>query len=74
MFAPLSLNLSFSLASVFTGMASKCHSETLMEVTAGKLHPLLRQGQYYMSEGQFPKCSDSSLSISAPSARSHALP
>lgn len=74
MFAPLSLNLSCSLASVLTGMASKCHSETLMEITAGKLHPLLRQDQCYMGEGQFPKCSDSSITISAASARSHTLP
>lgn len=69
MLAPLCLNLSCSLASVFTGMASKCHSETFMEITAGKLHPLVRQGQCYMGEGQFPKCSDSSVSISVASAR-----
>lgn len=69
MLALLSLNLS-CLASVFTGMASKCHSEMLMEITAGKLHPLLRQGQCYTGKGQFPKCSDSSVSISAASATS----
>lgn len=71
MFTPLSLNLSCSLVSALTDMAPKCHLQILLEITDGKLHPLLRQGQCYMDEGQSHQCSDSSASIGASSARSH---
>lgn len=71
MFTPLPLNLSCSLVSAFTDMASKCHLEMFLEITDGKWHPRLRQGQCYVNEGQFLQCSDSSVSIGAASARNH---
>lgn len=70
---PLCL-LIFSLVSALRDMAFKCHLETLLEITDGKLHSLLRQNQCYVDEGQFLQHTDSSVSIGAASARNHVLP